>query len=99
MTLRVIVDPEAERGAVRVNPVDFELMQRSALVFNSSDPSKIDEAAKIIDRLLVLLRPMPIINRRDTYNAEDNALAWLKKHDHPSLWLSDATRREMEKLK
>jgi hypothetical protein len=47
--------------------------------------TELDRAAKIIDRLLILLPS------RD-YNAVDLALLWLREHDHPGLCLSVATR-------
>jgi hypothetical protein len=45
----------------------------------------LNQAAKIIDRLLILLPT------RD-YHAVDQALSWLREHDHPGLVLSVATR-------
>jgi len=92
MTLEVIVDPAAERGKIRVHPADKDLMDRAALAIDNSTPSVSDYAAKIIDRLLKLMI------YRD-YNAVDDALRFLKRVDHPTLWLSDVVRKAMENLK
>jgi hypothetical protein len=99
MMLEVIVDHTAERGKIRVHPADKDLMDRTALAIDSGVPSTTDDAAKVIDRLLVMLRPNGTGNLHELYNAEIAALEWLNKHDHPALSLTVATRDKMEKLK
>ena len=53
------------------------------------DPTDMDQAAKVIDRLLVLLAS-------HDYNAVDDAIAWLRKTDHPGRRLTVSTRDRME---
>jgi hypothetical protein len=53
-----------------------------------SNRIRLGHAAKIIDRLLVLMPDHDC-------NAVDDALQWLIEHDGPGVWLSDATRDRM----
>ena len=48
------------------------------------------EAAKIIDRLLCLLQ------HDRNFNSVEDALEWLRQHASSDLWLSMATRDQME---
>ena len=52
MMLNIVIDYTAERGTIRVHPADKDLMDRTALVIDNNQPTIVDDAAKIIDRLL-----------------------------------------------
>lgn len=70
-------------------------MQRAVLEVADSRPAIIDGAAKVISDLLAMIlagnKPwqIPI--------GTDAAIAWLKAHDHPTLWLRDSVRQEMDR--